>query len=525
MSQVKLLRWLSTETLIIPGLKLTPVRYGKRAIGGPYRAELRGEGDELAMWNGMSALGAGVEIYSDLGDRVWWGQLYEATLTIGVVTIHVSLDDIKNRIKIAYTTIDPTTGDKSGRIETDWEYDSDSIMRYGLSEMVYSVDGASETEALYLRRNLLLALKDPKPAIDSVSGTAGGAPTLTFHCRGWWETLDRRYFFRKYSEYGYKDTGVGEMWLGLPSPDTGKVAQSFQVTDAMSLKYVFIGIGKGENPTDNVCVKIHSDTTGSPGTLLGTSENIAGTSLTDSYIWTRFTFTTTISLSASTTYWIVVERTGSLDAVNWYKVDTNQACGYSSGAFKIYVSSWASVSPDTDMNFAVSDADITADIDSTALMEIIIEEYGAVVDVNTAEVIDTSGIDVSPSRDGSKTALAEITELLEKGSTNYRRMLARVLENRRVEIYEEPASTASGWIDREGRLYSMYGSPIRDETCPVAMWIGLRGVVPLGAAFGNISTNTCFWIEECEYDVGTKKLTITPRQGSGSNNFLVVGNG
>jgi hypothetical protein len=147
------------------------------------------------------------------------------------------------------------------------------------------------------------------------------------------------------------------------------------------------------------------------------------------------------------------------------------------------------------------------------------------VDVNTAEVIDTSGIDVSPSRDGSKTALAEITELLEKGSTNYRRMLARVLENRRVEIYEEPASTASGWIDREGRMYSMYGAPLRDETCPVAMWIGLRGVVPLGAAFGRISAETCFWIEECEYDVAAKKLTITPRQGSGSSNFLVVGNG
>jgi hypothetical protein len=146
------------------------------------------------------------------------------------------------------------------------------------------------------------------------------------------------------------------------------------------------------------------------------------------------------------------------------------------------------------------------------------------VDVNTAEVINTSGINVSPCRDGSKTALAEITELLEKGSTNYRRMLARVLENRRVEIYEEPAATASGWIDRAGKLYSLYGSPMRDETCPVAMWVGLRGVVPLGAAFGQISAETCFWIEECEYDATSKKLTITPRKGSGSG-FMVVGNG
>ena len=159
------------------------------------------------------------------------------------------------------------------------------------------------------------------------------------------------------------------------------------------------------------------------------------------------------------------------------------------------------------------------------LLRTMVESVTAEAEVNTVEIITTSGVNSYASSDGKSTVKSEVVKLLEMGSSNYRRMLARVLSNKRLEVYEEPAATASGWIDRDGVLHDLYGAPMRAETCPVALWVSIKGVMPVGAAFGQISPDTCFFIEESEYHVREKKLTIKPKDSAGMTNFMAVGNG
>ena len=227
---VKLLQPLSTTSMTIAGLKLTPEWYSHSAIGGPYQALLIGEGEELAMMSAISAVGAGVEIYSDFSDKVWWGKLYETILTIGAVTIKTSLDNLRNKIKVLYTLIDSITGEQSGQLETDWEYDTESILRYGLREFIYTSDATSEAAAETQRHNLLLAMKDPKPVITTAGTKGGGKASLQVRCKGWFDDLDYRYYSKPFDETSYQEGGYG--WLQFGKSTTYQKAAMSLLVDA-----------------------------------------------------------------------------------------------------------------------------------------------------------------------------------------------------------------------------------------------------------------------------------------------------
>ena len=311
----------------------------------------------------ISAVGAGVEIYSDFGDRVWWGKLYETILQLGAVTIKTSLDNLRNKIKVLYTLIDSTTGEQSGQLETDWEYDTESILRYGLREFIYTSDATSETAAETQRHNLLLAMKDPKPVITTAGTKSGGKASLQVRCRGWFDDLDYRYYSKPFDETSYQEGGYG--WLQFGKSTTyQKAAMSILVDATDSYKYVSVGLQVSATaPTDNVVCKIYSDSGGSPDTLLGTSDSIAASTLKN-IIWTetKFTFTTAIALSASTTYWIVLERSGALSDTAYYAVDGNNDCTYADGAAKIYNgAAWAAPATAIDLQFRIWTSTLSAD--------------------------------------------------------------------------------------------------------------------------------------------------------------------
>jgi hypothetical protein len=98
---------------------------------------------------------------------------------------------------------------------------------------------------------------------------------------------------------------------------TGDYGQSFYVLQAYSLKYVDIKLDKTNTPTDNLSLKVYSGSI--DGTLLGTSDNVAASSVTSASFY-RFTFTTPVSLSASTTYYFRLFRSSAsgLNYVSWY---------------------------------------------------------------------------------------------------------------------------------------------------------------------------------------------------------------
>lgn len=115
-----------------------------------------------------------------------------------------------------------------------------------------------------------------------------------------------------------------------------KLAQSFQVSSAGDLASIDIHIAKVNSPTDFITVELYSDSAGSPGTLLATGTTISAAALSTTRRYWKSTFFLAPALLTSTTYWIVVGRSGSLDATNRGVWSVNSTAPYANGELKSF---------------------------------------------------------------------------------------------------------------------------------------------------------------------------------------------
>lgn len=125
---------------------------------------------------------------------------------------------------------------------------------------------------------------------------------------------------------GQSDIAQSMTANGSPGRNDGFIYGSGGVTEAaggeitagsaITLKAVSFNLKKISSPTDNLYVVVRS--TSMTGSILGTSQSVAGTSLSTSYGFIRFSFTSSISLSSSTTYYFQVFRDGTRDTSNYY---------------------------------------------------------------------------------------------------------------------------------------------------------------------------------------------------------------
>lgn len=130
----------------------------------------------------------------------------------------------------------------------------------------------------------------------------------------------------------------------------------------------------------------------------------------------------------------------------------------------------------------------------------------------TVHVDGTAGISISLYRSGDTKALFEATQLLEMGTTNFRRMLATVDINRVVRVYEEPSESTIPYLVRaNGDIYSAYDEPLRRELCPHAIWARWKDVIPPSVDTSALSGPSKFFIEETEYDAINDQLRPLPR--------------
>lgn len=88
----------------------------------------------------------------------------------------------------------------------------------------------------------------------------------------------------------------------------------------------------------------------------------------------------------------------------------------------------------------------TNTVETTAQISAIITNMAPFI--AAVDVLELSGISTLETRDGKRRGDEEIEELLNAGNTSGRRMLARVDENRRLLVYDEPQSTPEGdyWL-------------------------------------------------------------------------------
>lgn len=120
----------------------------------------------------------------------------------------------------------------------------------------------------------------------------------------------------------------------------------------VSINSIKLMLARVSSPVDNLVVTIETDSSNLPsGTVItnGTSNAVTGSTLGTVVALTTFSFPTPFTLTAGTSYWIVVSRSGALDVANYYKIGGHCYSGsagftpsYGSFIFAYYNGSWSS---------------------------------------------------------------------------------------------------------------------------------------------------------------------------------------
>ena len=108
-------------------------------------------------------------------------------------------------------------------------------------------------------------------------------------------------------------------------------ADPITTTGAGTVSTVSVCVTKNGSPVDNAVLSIYSDSAGAPGSDLGDSTGVAASGITSNGAlndcssggasFVTFTFTTPVSLSASTNYWLFLGRSGTRSTSNYYFLD------------------------------------------------------------------------------------------------------------------------------------------------------------------------------------------------------------
>ena len=486
-------------------IKFSVGPYSWHAIGGPERAEIQATGLREDLYELLEWARYTVEITNDVGTKVWWGYISKVEITDGPILAYVDVDQMANRIAVAYTTVaagEQTTGERG---TTTWAEDEDSMAEFGRRELLDSQGGTTQIHAEARRDSLLARHRNPTGRVEyNWKGQDELAAKLT--CVGWWYTLEWLYAnVPPTLAFAYDTLGGQGAFLGEGTRDA--LGQTFESgPSGWNLQAVELYCRKTGDPGDNLRVSIWSNPDDqSPGTPLG-SATLAGADLATTTAWMRFTFDEAIALSPNASYFLVLDRTGGTDAVNYYAVRLNEAQSYAGGILREKVGSTWQAGPAADLPFRLYTNDI---IETSQQVRSLLRQFGQFF--RSVRVDIDSGIATESYRNGDSDAMYEVEELLETGTANNRRMLATVDPGRNVLVDEEPTPGAGDYgLLRSGQFITAQGALVEPSTCPVGFWARMRDVLPGNVDLVQLSGLGQFFVERAEYDPTTGKLKFDP---------------
>ena len=173
------------------GLTLTVQRYSFAVPGGPDAATITARGPEAAIAELIQRLRCPIEIYDEAGALMWWGFINQVTASLNGFEFGASLDSMSNRVAVAYSFVTPGSADVGTRKTTAWADDADSVDEYGYKDLLSSLDGATDAQAILARDLILAQYKYPVATWQSAAMADGTAQIV---CSGWWSALDWRMY-------------------------------------------------------------------------------------------------------------------------------------------------------------------------------------------------------------------------------------------------------------------------------------------------------------------------------------------
>jgi hypothetical protein len=194
-------------------LAFRPLRWKAAASGGPVESEIQVTGTRAGLKSLRDWLRYPVAIYNPNGSIVWWGFVYEVALQLDGWSISATLDKLRNRVAVTYSSLE---GAIESALTTAWTDDAASQGEYGIREHFESLGQATTAMATAYRDRLLAERARP---VYGKSVATGGESGATLRCRGWYSTLAWRYYQRTDGrlEHMPDDTEVQPIGWGIAS--------------------------------------------------------------------------------------------------------------------------------------------------------------------------------------------------------------------------------------------------------------------------------------------------------------------
>lgn len=463
------------NTIIQPGLKFAVESLSWTDWGGAQTAKIEVINGEDLFLDLANKLGYEVNVVNKLGEVIWSGFINTVNMSRAHYRMAIDLGEVANRVAVSYTE-SSLAGQQSGEIfMTPWADDLYSQGIYGIKEEIIQRENSETISAEKLRDVFLMWHKQPQMQSDILTSQE---TKVWLDCLGWIETLFWRYYSDLSGFRGNTPQQEGVQAFGNTTATT-RVGFSFTTIKAMDLSKAACKLRKNGSPTDNLTAYIYADNgsgTGPTGAILGTSANVAGSSLdAEGYTWTEFSFSTPVSLSPATIYWIIISRSGANSSSNYYWIGVDQGLHNLEGKFRIYNgSSWVARSVPCDGIFKAMGLRNTTDI--------IQDIYTATNQfLRELQILTPTTIQVIPFYEEMIPGVDLMEELMAVGGNNLRKLTANVTTDKRLIIKEQPEQGSNDYlVDMDGQFYTPSGNPLTPGHYPVGEWMRFKDPSEIG---------------------------------------------
>ncbi len=471
------------------GLHAEPLQLAWSAFGGPDFAKIQLTGPAELLIEAAGLLRCPVTISDQRGTKVWWGVVDTITIHRDQTQIKVSLEDVFNKVKVAYSFISPDNRLGDRRV-TAYASDLASQTEYGVKETVLQYADLDDVYAESLRDTFLNLHAWPKSTLSSLESPAA---LVELHCSGWFHTLGWSAYDNAQGFFANYGPGPGSINFGRPN--WRLPSQMISTGDtSLKVKYVYFQMRRNGTAAGETYARVYSNSAATPSTILGASEVVYASTLpSQTYQWIKFTFATPVTLNAHTAYWVSAYYPVT-DPVNNIVLRTDENATYfQDNHFAKYndAGTWKFIpnitSPGTNPHLifrVVCVADTGEQILNTATAG------GQFFERITGL---TTSVETCPYQRNPISAQKRLEHLMTLGTADHRMVLASVSANRHLSFYEQPdSSTPPVYITRNGRFYTFQGIPIPPAQPPVGQFAALANTARVSHPFDQHRLPTCF---------------------------------
>ena len=302
---------------------------------------------------------------------------------------------------------------------------------------------------------------------------------------------------------GHRVTVTGTVTTEMPGDTVtvtmygSSLAQRFYVPSSFEAGTMALQLRKVGSPSDGVRVTFYADSGGSIGSSLF-SVTLPASSIPISTgpqeIWldlSAYTFATGY-------YWFIIDRSGSIDPVNYFQVGITPTTYYTTLAWT--GSAWANLNyrdPPTYTQYSIPFKLYDLE-DTSTTMQRIVAIYPS-EQVTAINVTDT-GVLTNQYMVNKRTAYAELVGLLDIGDSGGSRLILNCSKDGTLFVNEADVAAASGnmTLHKDGQLYTYAGAPVDRGVLPVGAWLRLPGIPESLNATWSMSP---VYITSARYDV------------------------